>query len=189
MTQQVEVLVDYAHGHRSLTVASNKIESLIAEHLNHRIERPAIRISPGQTHATQADAVSPDNIVAHRLLRGLAIPLDAEVDPQNLDMILMTTTAEGIAKIADMAARLDGDTENLIAIRLCEAEKSLALLLEQVYINTPGSEVRLLNRTLEEGIAGLDRKVSALGAAMGQLETIPAVEDGKNRAIFETGWA
>ena len=157
--------------------------------MNHRIERPAIQVLPGRTDAPQADAVSPDHIVAHRLLRGLAIPLDAEVNPQNLDTILMTTTAEGIAKIADMAARLDCDTENLIAIRSSEAEKSLALLLEQVYINTPGSEVRLLNRRLEEGIDGLDRKVSALGAAMGQLGTTPAVEDEKNRALFETMWA
>ncbi|KAI9780043.1 MAG: hypothetical protein M1839_007025 [Geoglossum umbratile] len=126
---------------------------------------------------------------SQQVLKSLGISLRADSSRQDAENSLTTAVSERTLKLQSHFASLESSTDSSLAAHLGDAEKTLQLLLDTLYIDSQSSKVRLLDEGTESRIEQQERIVSEVGNGMSALDMEVLHDRNKKRDKFVERWS
>jgi hypothetical protein len=198
MAQEMKLMIAYTQGHRSYARALNEMQNLASEERpgsvtvaksERRQKMSSRQISPSRSgESNGGEGASGAIAAARQLLRSVALSLEPSANISTTEEALLSARRESKAQLHNLIQRLDATVESSMAVHIGQNNKTLELLLDQLYANSPGNRVHLMSPELEGGINGLGQRVSEVGAAMSSMDMNPPKEDDERRMNFEARW-
>ncbi|KAI9815562.1 MAG: hypothetical protein M1827_002696 [Pycnora praestabilis] len=192
LANRMNILVEHVENQQAHRQALNEISTVIADEPNsHELETriagnassPIKLDSPTRVAANQGDTSLLRSTVIRResdpvegfidpdrqLLKLLGIPVLAGSKGETLEKTLPAVTADRKQKLVGHYEGLESFTDSALTSHFCDADQTLQLLLDTLYMDTKYHDIHLLDADLDASVDRLEAGVGKIAKALGEL--------------------
>ena len=126
---------------------------------------------------------------SQQILKSLGVSLRADCSRKDAENSLTAAVSERTSKLQSHFASLESSTDSSLAAHLGDAEKTLQLLLDTLYLDSRSNKVHLLDEEMESRIEKEERMVSEAGNGMVALDMEVLHDRNKKRDGFVERWS